>query len=139
MDETKVVNHLLLCPGVSGQELKQTMLLQSGHINEALQHVIGLNANKIVRLLLRAKADIHAEDDKALRNAVLFGNVEVVKILLEANADVHARDDEALLTSMRDQKTDVVTLLLEHGATSRPWWVCISDEMRQLDMQRYFF
>lgn len=49
----------------------------------------------IVRLLLNAKADVNARDDKG-RTALFFALVSsyLFNVLLEAGADIHARDEE---------------------------------------------
>ena len=38
-------------------------------------------------------ADVHANDDYALRWAARFGHVNTVKVLLDKGAYVHAEDD----------------------------------------------
>jgi len=47
-------------------------------------------------LLRDAGANVHVNDDYALRCASYNGHVEVVKVLLDASADVHADNDGAL-------------------------------------------
>ena len=50
-----------------------------------------------VNVLLAAGANVHAQNDMALRVASKKGHVDVVQILLAAGADVHAQNDTALL------------------------------------------
>jgi ankyrin repeat protein len=75
----------------------------------------GLNGRKeVVQLLLNAGADVHAEDDLAIRLASVRGHTEVVQLLLNAGADVHARNDEAIRLASKWGRTEVVQLLLAH-------------------------
>jgi Ankyrin repeats (3 copies) len=68
------------------------------------------------RLALEAGADVHADDDQALRSASTYGHTEVVRILLKAGANVHALNDYALRWASHNVNTEVVRLLLEAGA-----------------------
>ena len=70
----------------------------------------------LVKDALAAGADVHAEDDYALRWASKNGHVEVVKVLLAVGADVHARDDYALQWASKNGHVEVVKVLLAAGA-----------------------
>ena len=69
-----------------------------------------------VRSLLDRGADIHAEDDIALRDASSNGHLEVVRLLLDRGADIHAVDDFALILASSNGHLEVVRLLLDRGA-----------------------
>lgn len=69
---------------------------------------------EVVKLLLEAGADIHVNNDYALRMTSGNGCVETVKILLNAGADIHARDDEALRWASSNGHAEVVNLLQNH-------------------------
>ena len=88
--------------------------------NEVLVDAARVGAVKIVRWALEHGADVHgnvhADGDKALRIAVLYGHIEVVKVLLEAGADVHAYNDKALRFAAERGHVEVVKVLLEAGA-----------------------
>jgi len=71
---------------------------------------------KFVKYLLDAGADVHADDDYALRWASGKGHADVVKLLLDAGADVHAGNDYALRWASKNGHTDIVKLLLDAGA-----------------------
>lgn len=71
---------------------------------------------EIAKLLLQYGANVHAEDDEALRSASESGETEIVKILLENGADLHAVDGEALMSASECGYTEIVKLLLEKGA-----------------------
>jgi len=61
-------------------------------------------------------ADIHANNDYALRGASENGHLPVVQFLVEHGADIHANDDEALRWASRYGHLPVVQFLVEHGA-----------------------
>ena len=61
-------------------------------------------------------ADIHEDDDYALRFAAANGNFEIVKLLLENGADVHAMSDYPLRWASENGHSEIVKLLLEKGA-----------------------
>ena len=71
-----------------------------------------------VKLLLDAGANVHAENDQALRWAASDGHTDTVKLLLDAGANVHACDDDALRLAAFDSYTDTVKLLLDAGANA---------------------
>jgi len=70
----------------------------------------------VVQLLLVHGADVHAHNDEALREASMLGHCDVVKLLLEHGAHVHADEDAALRYASKYGNCDVVELLLQHGA-----------------------
>lgn len=70
----------------------------------------------IVKYLLDNGADIHTENDKALREASAEGKIKVVRLLLERGADIHANNDQALRLAARGGHLQVVKRLLEYGA-----------------------
>ena len=53
------------------------------------------DADEAARLLV-VGANVHADDDTALRAASQNGGADVVEVLLKAGADVHAKDDAML-------------------------------------------
>jgi ankyrin repeat protein len=71
---------------------------------------------EIVKLLLDAGANVHVNDNRALRVASEKGHTEIVKLLLDAKANVHARGDYALQRASYYGRTEVVKLLLDAGA-----------------------
>ena len=65
---------------------------------------------------LIGSADVHADDDCALRLASCNGHYNTTKLLLEHKADVHADDDYALRCASHNGHYSIVELLLEHKA-----------------------
>jgi len=115
------LNKQLLSFATSGDVEGVRRVLEAGadlHANEdeALRWDSRYGRTEIVKLLLEYGADVHANEDEALRLASEYGRTEVVKLLLGAGADVHANEDEALQGASRYGHTEIVKLLLEYGA-----------------------
>jgi hypothetical protein len=84
-----------------------------------LASVEGDSENMIAAL--KAGADVHADNDWALRWASNYGHTEVVKLLLDAGADVHAQDNGALRSASVRGHTEVVKILeAAMAAPARP-------------------
>jgi ankyrin repeat protein len=71
---------------------------------------------ELVRYLVEAGADIHTEEDYALRYAAKNGHLEVVRFLIENGADVHAENEFALKTAFFKGFKDIVFYLIDRGA-----------------------
>lgn len=84
--------------------------------DSALRWAGYLNLKDVCELLLDRGANVHAMDDAALFWAASKGNTEVVRVLLEHGADVHSRQDEALRYAASAGHKDVCKLLLDSGA-----------------------
>ncbi|KAJ3276142.1 hypothetical protein HK104_003719 [Borealophlyctis nickersoniae] len=65
----------------------------------------------VVKQLLKAGADVHAEDDAALGTVAENGHLEVVRFLLKAGADVNAQNSLALRNARDKGHSEVVELL----------------------------
>lgn len=107
IDNVNVVESILRCK-------KQN--INQDELNSALVNQCELGRTEIVKLLLANGADIHAENDWALRNAVGKGHIEIVKLLIEHGADVHAEEDNALFRAVYWERTEIVKLLITSGA-----------------------
>ena len=64
-----------------------------------------------VKECLREGADIHADNDDALRWASRNGHLDIVKYLVEQGADIHADNDWPLRYSTQYGHHDVVRFL----------------------------
>jgi len=71
---------------------------------------------KVVQRLIEEGADVHADNDYALRWASAYGEIEIVRVLLENGANVHAQEECALCWASNHGETEIVKLLLENGA-----------------------
>jgi hypothetical protein len=69
-----------------------------------------------VAVLLEHGADVHAQEDYALRWASEIGHRNVVALLLDRGADVHAQEDYALRLASEKGHRDTVAMLLDGGA-----------------------
>ena len=72
------------------------------------------NKLEVVELLLEAGADVHVDNDYALKWASMNGYEGVVRLLLEAGADVHADNDLALGLASANGHEGVVKILKEY-------------------------
>lgn len=93
------------------------ILLKAGIYNDeasydwALTFASSYSSAEVVRLLLKAGADIHANDDEALREAVKKNKPENVIVLLKAGAHVHAKNDEAFREAKSKNYITVMNIL----------------------------
>ncbi len=71
----------------------------------------------IVNEALDQGANIHFEDDLALRTASLMGNAPIVRLLVDKGANVNAASSEALLYAAKSQDGPLVEFLLSKGAS----------------------
>lgn len=71
-----------------------------------------------LKAALSAGADVHADQDRALRLASEKGHLEIVKCLLEAGANAHARRAHALQSAAKNGHQPVVDCLLKTGAAA---------------------
>ena len=69
-----------------------------------------------VKLAISQGADIHAENDRAVRLASYNGHLAVVKYLVSQSADIHADNDGAVRWAMENGHLDVVQYLVSQGA-----------------------
>ncbi|PWA00774.1 hypothetical protein BB558_003168 [Smittium angustum] len=61
-------------------------------------------------------ADIHVDEDHALRLSCERGNFDIVKYLVENGADIYAKDNDSLKFAKRFGHFDIVNYLVENGA-----------------------
>ena len=98
----------------------QCVLDPSGNKFRADRIILGkkYNLTDIVtfKLLLEKGADIHVDDDYALRWASKNGHFDIVKFLVENGADVHAWNNHALRLASENGHFDIVKYLVENGA-----------------------
>jgi hypothetical protein len=82
-----------------------------------LKYVGKISDGKTVKMLVDAGADVHANDDFALRYAAENGLTAIVKVLLDAGADVHACNNYALCWAAAEKgHTEIVKMLIDAGA-----------------------
>lgn len=88
------------------------------HANDdsALRWAAHLNDKDVCELLLDRGANVHAMDDAALFWAAAKGHTAVVQLLLQHGANIHSRQDEALRYAASGGHKDLCELLLDHGA-----------------------
>lgn len=86
------------------------------HLNEYALHLsIQCHKFKILKLLIKAGADIHYNNDYALREVVKCKSYKVCKFLIENNANINAIDDDAIKRIVSGGDIYFVKYLLELG------------------------
>ena len=100
----------------------------ASHYLDIMDHILQLNPNQrlyygaehgyeeIVKSSPQHGANIHANDDYALRLAAMYGHTETVKLLLDHGANIHADNDDALHSAAENGHTETVKVLLDRGA-----------------------
>ena len=68
------------------------------------------------KYLIECGADIHADEDYALRWSAQNGHLAIVKFLVKAGADIHACNNYALRLSAIHGHLDIIKFLVECGA-----------------------
>ena len=77
-------------------------------------------------------------ESTALLHACYYGQADVAAFLIERGADVHADNEYALRRAVMHDKIDVVAVLIQHGADARvgnPLQSCTRDDIRALLIQ----
>jgi ankyrin repeat protein len=95
----------------SEEEILKDISLNNQDPTKLLAHSATNNFFTGVKLALQQGANIHYNDDYALRLAAYNGHADVVKVLLDAGANVHANNDGALGWAAYYGHADVVKLL----------------------------
>ena len=119
--DTDFINQELVNAAEVGDTLKAHVLILMGanvHTNNdmALRHAVNNEHLEIIKLLLEHDANVHFDNDSMLCWASVNGRTETVKLLLDYGANVHANDDEALFYAVGSGYIEIANLLLEHGA-----------------------
>jgi hypothetical protein len=84
--------------------------------DDALKWAACCGQIETVRLLIARGANIHADNNKSLRFAAVNGYTEVARLLLTHGADIHAEEDDALFSAAQKRHPETVALLIEYGA-----------------------
>ena len=72
--------------------------------------------NSVGEILEQRKPNIHYNDDKCLRMAVLNNHTDIVKILLEYGANVHCDKDSPIIRASENGFDEIVSILINYGA-----------------------
>ena len=83
--------------------------------NKALIYTSWGGEIETVKYLVEHGADIHAQDDMALKRSV-FRNKNVTKYLLEHGANIHSEFDDTLAAAIEIEDLELVKYLVENGA-----------------------
>jgi ankyrin repeat protein len=69
-----------------------------------------------VKFLVENGANIHADDNLALRHAAMNGHLDVVRFLVENGADIHTCDDWAIQWAAGEGYLGIVQFFIGNGA-----------------------
>ena len=88
------------------------------HVNDdsALRYCARKGQVDVIKFLIENGANVHACNDYVLRLSAKNGHLDVVKFIVECGANVHAENDFALRWSAENDHLDVVKYLVEHGS-----------------------
>ena len=115
------INRLLFQSSIKGElNLVKEAIHRGANIHanneEALRWASRNGHLETVKYLVENGADIHANDESTLHYASYYGYLEVVKYLVENGADIHINNEEALRYASENGKLDVVKYLVNLGA-----------------------
>jgi hypothetical protein len=101
-----------------GDFVKQYNLLKKNNENKNLLLIYSSAVGELALVIwsLKYGADIHDENDYALRFASGNGHLETVKYLVKSGSNIHAEDDRALITASYNGHLETVKFLVESGA-----------------------
>lgn len=122
--EMKKINdntEILIKKAIAGElEVVKYLIILGADIHEnnerALRWCASNGRLKMVEFLVQCGANIHANDEEALRLSAANGNMKMIKFLIKCGADIHARDDYALRMSAENYHFKVVNYLIKCGA-----------------------
>ena len=108
-------NELLLVSGNSNQE-RYKFIYDIKDPNIGLIEAAKIGILSLVKYFLKQGADLHANDEGALRSAARYGHFDIVKYLVEQGANLHVQNEEALRWAASKGRLNVVKYLIEQGA-----------------------
>jgi hypothetical protein len=85
-------------------------------INEIFINVAELGYLETVKILINRGADIHIDNDEAIRWASLNGHLEIVKFLFGKGADIHADNNCAIRMASKNGHFEIVKFLFDKNA-----------------------
>ena len=86
-------------------------------INTKLIETIVTTNTDIIDLFVKYGFDIRFQNDLALRSVIKCGQIGIVKYLIDKGANIHANDDEAIkyILEYRHHDTETIKYLIENG------------------------
>ena len=111
-----VLSHIIEYDSIFDYMLNWNILITRFDTNQLFLTASKKGHLEIVKLLIQNGADIHAENDYALRWASQEGHIEVVTFLIQNGADIHAENEYALRWSSENGHLEIVKILIQKGA-----------------------
>ena len=97
-------------------KFKIILIFKGAFMNDLLIESVKLGILPIIKKLIEQGANIHAEDDYAIRWAAWNGHLETVKYLVSQGANVHAGNDKAIKWAAQNGHLETVKYLVSQGA-----------------------
>lgn len=85
------------------------------HVDKIFLYSCKFNNVEIVDCLIKYGANVHVEDNEALKSSVMLGNLEVVKYLKNL-INIDNYKDEMLIAACRNNRPGMVDYLISNGA-----------------------
>lgn len=83
------------------------------------------------RMIVEQGINIIDDDNAALSKAASAYRWDMVDMLLESGADLCSRDNNALRCAALEGNEEVMQRLIDRGATFRPYWQGVSDDIKR--------
>lgn len=131
-DDEQVVRHILFMNPVIDEYAALKAAVTEGHyhiLDMLVKHIKNVDAYKnelfllavtngfgqITQYLVEIGANVHYQDDFALRFAVKYHDLYFIKILIEHGANIHTHDNWVFKTAVSRTNVDLVKLLVAKG------------------------
>ncbi len=80
--------------------------------SEIFKFAVYYKKSSLIPLLISYGCDVSTDENYALIQFCLMGNISIVKLLIEKGTDIYARNSLALIQAASNNKIDIVNLLL---------------------------
>jgi hypothetical protein len=117
------------------QEVKRLIAAGAKSLNFALVWASKRGRNEVAEILLDAGADIHAQDDFAVRMAATEGPVSTIKLLMSRGADIHVGNNWALRSAAVNGQRDNSIFLMRCGCDAQQTFP--DDDMQDFRLFRW--
>jgi len=97
------------------KSIEEKLLEKYTNINSLLEDSIQANNMIGVKVALKNGADIHTNDDYAVRYVCYNNSLELVKYLVENGANIHANNNQPIRLASERNYINIVEYLIEKG------------------------
>ena len=86
--------------------------MNTEQLNKQLIHAATNGNLKIIKYLVEQGADIHADNDYALRLASSYGKLEIIKYLVEKGSNIYMNNNSALRRASQSNQLEIIQYFL---------------------------